>query len=538
MSRDSNGNYNLPAGNPVIAGTVITTSWANPTMSDIGAALTDSLSRSGKGGMGAILTMGGFKVSGLGAGALATDAPQAAQVRDSVFTVLNPCTSDSTGNNYGGVALLSTPPVAGTLYMFTADKNNTGPMTLSVNGGAALPILIHGSPVTGGLILTGSVIQVVYSAGLWRLANTAGVVGTINSVQSDSPNMISVTNNTIDGVATLNIHAGAANGICQLDSSIKVPIAQLPFTALFYIGNWNAGPGTNPVAAAQPGQFYVITGAGNLTVYRFNTGTNTYVPQVTACAVGDQIVYNTIGTVSQPVGWYYVPASGAPLPASLVTLTPTPTFPTATDVQAWANQADPAINGKLSKTGGTMSGAIIQPIPPATGQALANKQYVDDSIAGLPPAVASFNTRTGAVTLLSTDVTNALAYTPANTTGQVFTGPVQATAVSSTGVMFAKGYNQTINSSSHTGSFAVDYTTAQSQIITLTGNSTISAITNIPIGTILRLTLLGTNFTLAWPSNVHWPLGSAPDLSLGPLKKAVVVLENDGATLLATFSVY
>lgn len=51
MPRDGSGNYTLPAGNPVVAGTIITPSWANPTMDDIGVELTDSLSRSGKGGM-------------------------------------------------------------------------------------------------------------------------------------------------------------------------------------------------------------------------------------------------------------------------------------------------------------------------------------------------------------------------------------------------------------------------------------------------------------------------------------------------------
>ena len=51
MPRDAAGNYTLPAGNPVIAGTVITSTWANPTMSDIGNELTNSLSRNGQGGM-------------------------------------------------------------------------------------------------------------------------------------------------------------------------------------------------------------------------------------------------------------------------------------------------------------------------------------------------------------------------------------------------------------------------------------------------------------------------------------------------------
>jgi len=51
MPRDSNGNYTLPSGNPVVTGEVISTGWANPTMSDIGAELTNSLDRQGRGGM-------------------------------------------------------------------------------------------------------------------------------------------------------------------------------------------------------------------------------------------------------------------------------------------------------------------------------------------------------------------------------------------------------------------------------------------------------------------------------------------------------
>jgi hypothetical protein len=57
MSRNSSGTYSLPAGNPVVSGTVISSSWGNSTLSDIATALTDSLSRSGLGGMTAPLLL-------------------------------------------------------------------------------------------------------------------------------------------------------------------------------------------------------------------------------------------------------------------------------------------------------------------------------------------------------------------------------------------------------------------------------------------------------------------------------------------------
>ncbi len=54
MPRDSLGNYTLPLGgegwtNPVTSGTPIAPDWANATLQDIAAALTDSMSRTGSG---------------------------------------------------------------------------------------------------------------------------------------------------------------------------------------------------------------------------------------------------------------------------------------------------------------------------------------------------------------------------------------------------------------------------------------------------------------------------------------------------------
>lgn len=52
MSRNSSGIYSLPAGiNPVVTDTLITANWGNTTMEDVAAALTESLSRNGQGGM-------------------------------------------------------------------------------------------------------------------------------------------------------------------------------------------------------------------------------------------------------------------------------------------------------------------------------------------------------------------------------------------------------------------------------------------------------------------------------------------------------
>lgn len=52
MPRLSNGDYVLPLPD-VVSGETITSSWANTTMNDIAASITDSLDREGRGGMNA-----------------------------------------------------------------------------------------------------------------------------------------------------------------------------------------------------------------------------------------------------------------------------------------------------------------------------------------------------------------------------------------------------------------------------------------------------------------------------------------------------
>ena len=57
MSRNGSGTYTLPAGNPVVTGTTITCSWANTSLSDIAAALTQSVAADGQTPMTGALNM-------------------------------------------------------------------------------------------------------------------------------------------------------------------------------------------------------------------------------------------------------------------------------------------------------------------------------------------------------------------------------------------------------------------------------------------------------------------------------------------------
>lgn len=80
MSRNGAGTYNLPVGNPVVPATVISTSWANSTLSDIASALTGSVAADGQTSITGNLQMSSNLITGLGNGVSAQDAVTLSQL--------------------------------------------------------------------------------------------------------------------------------------------------------------------------------------------------------------------------------------------------------------------------------------------------------------------------------------------------------------------------------------------------------------------------------------------------------------------------
>jgi hypothetical protein len=74
MSRNGSGTYTLPAGNPVVTGTTIASTWANNTLSDIASALTDSVAADGQTPMTGNLNLSSNKIVNLATPTLSTDA--------------------------------------------------------------------------------------------------------------------------------------------------------------------------------------------------------------------------------------------------------------------------------------------------------------------------------------------------------------------------------------------------------------------------------------------------------------------------------
>ena len=136
MSRNGSGTYVLPAGNPVVTGTVITSTWANTTMSDIATALTGSIASDGQTVVTGNLKLGNNRITGMADGIAATDAATVSQT-----TNANIISGSINGVVIGGIA-----PVIGS---FSTINVPTLPIS-DISTKAASTSFVHNLLESGG----------------------------------------------------------------------------------------------------------------------------------------------------------------------------------------------------------------------------------------------------------------------------------------------------------------------------------------------------------------------------------------------------
>jgi hypothetical protein len=226
MPRDSSGVYTLPPGNPVVDGTVIETTWANPTMQDIAAQLNNVLTRDGVLGP----TQPFLAVDGTVAAPGLTFAsdPDTGLYRPAINTM---------GIAAGGVEAMVFNPagIAVSLPMSLAD-------TLDVTGDTNLAGALN---VLGLTTLTGA-LNVL---GLTTFAGNIIANGAV----------------TLNGLVNL---VGAAN--------IALALGTAPLPSLHFIGDLDTGlysPGADQVALSTAGlQRLLINSAGGVRINQTSAG--------------------------------------------------------------------------------------------------------------------------------------------------------------------------------------------------------------------------------------------------------------------------
>ena len=242
MPRDSGGTYTRAStsfsGSTLWqqaknAGQTIQASEHDSEQNDVATALTDSLSRSAKGGMLADLPMGGFRVTTMNDAASLDHATTLKQVN---FARTYGGTSTGAANVY--TCTLSAPPVAyvdGALFTFIAHQANTGSATFGISGLAQLTLkkgdgslnLASGDIASGDLLT----LQYYNADTTFRVVSTSRIalgLGTMSTVNSPAPIANGGTGATTASGARSNLQAAVSGANSDLTALSAILQAQAP----------------------------------------------------------------------------------------------------------------------------------------------------------------------------------------------------------------------------------------------------------------------------------------------------------------------
>ena len=222
MARNGSGVYSLPAGNPVTTGTVISSTWANTTLNDLGSAMTASLAYDGQTTPVANLPMGGYVHTNVGNATARTNYPSAGQVQDSTLTYL---TSISGTDTITAVAPISmTAYAAGQTFRFiAAGANLTTGVTININGIGAKSITKNGTTALAiGDIVSGSIVQITYDGTQFQI---------VYSIFTNPYTGLSTVNGIVKGNGSGTFSAATAG------TDYVAPATATNFTAQQYFGN-------------------------------------------------------------------------------------------------------------------------------------------------------------------------------------------------------------------------------------------------------------------------------------------------------------
>lgn len=207
MARNGSGTYSLPAGNPVVTGTTISSTTHNNTNSDIATALTDSLAKDGQTTPTADLPMGTYKHSGVGNATARNQYAAVGQVQDQSFTWCS--TAGGTANAF---TLSPSPAItayaAGQAFVFLAVGTNTSTVTCAVSGLAAKAVQLSGSALSSGEIVSGKLYSVVYDGTQFQL-ETVSATPFIATLLNDTTDAAARTTLGAIGVADNNTFTGS-----------------------------------------------------------------------------------------------------------------------------------------------------------------------------------------------------------------------------------------------------------------------------------------------------------------------------------------
>jgi len=273
MSYNGSGTFNInTAGQPVVTGTTITSTAFNLLTADLATGLSTALTKDGQTTPTANIPLGGFKITGLGAGTAATDAAQYGQLQAGATTI---ATVTGTDTYVGTLSPAIAAYATGNLFSFVAPNTNTGAATINLNSLGAKNITKLGSTaLAAGDIVSGRVYQIEYDGTRFQLLNpSASSVASFSAGSTGfTPSSATTGAVTLAGtLATTNGGTGltsfTANGVVYASSSSALATG----SALVFDGT-NLGVGnSSPSDAVTVG---TTTTGKNIRIYSSSNGNN------------------------------------------------------------------------------------------------------------------------------------------------------------------------------------------------------------------------------------------------------------------------
>jgi hypothetical protein len=205
MSYNGSGTFVInTAGQPVVSGTVISSTAFNALTADLATGLSTAITKDGQTTPTANIPMGNNKITGLAVGTAATDAANLSQVQSTVAKLVNSVSGADTitGTMSPNLAAYAT----GQMFYFIAAGDNTGAVTLNIDSLGAKAVTRDGSvALAAGDLKSGEVVVVVYDGTRFQVVsqiNSAGNVTFANVSITSALNVGGVA--TVSGGATLN----------------------------------------------------------------------------------------------------------------------------------------------------------------------------------------------------------------------------------------------------------------------------------------------------------------------------------------------
>lgn len=183
MPRNGSGTFSVPPGTNAVPGATIASAPYNAFLADLATEITDSLDRSGKGGMLAALNMGNFRITGLGTPTGVTDAVTKAYVDSSANSGLTGQLFGLTlSNDSGGTTAIAV--AAGSA------RDSTDTSTMALASALTGKVLANAWTVgnAGGFLDTGAVANTTYHVYLIKRPDTS-VVDAIASTSASAPTL-------------------------------------------------------------------------------------------------------------------------------------------------------------------------------------------------------------------------------------------------------------------------------------------------------------------------------------------------------------